>query len=152
MASSPDSAASPVLALRQQLARTMPTTGAPVGKHVTWADALDISPNTAPLGSRASEERNARPEELTWDTDSNVPTTPPGGELIDARIRELEREKGWVGVMNNLGLEHRADGRLADGDTLVIVEFPDAVADWPPASRFVRVSNPRLFPSFWYGS
>lgn len=153
---SPDSAAGRVLALRHQLAMPMPTTDAPADSSGSPANVEDTSRNTARPTEESmarTEETEARLEELSRGFDSHppcAPSSPLAGHLIDARIRELEREQGWVGVMNNLGLEHRADGRMVKGDTLVVMQFPDAVGQWPPAANFVRVSCPLLLVASSY--
>lgn len=128
--------------LRQHLAMPVSTTDAPIGISDDSGDAMDTSRNTAAIVSRAREESDGLMAELVCEPGMEPPAPPPGN-LIDARIRELEREQGWVGVMNNLGLERRADGELADGDTLVVIQFPEAIASWPQAP-FVRVGPPVL--------
>ena len=119
--------------------------------HDPEVDALDDIQLLWDVGfatrmSRAREESDALMAERSQELDTK-PHAPPVCGLLDARIRELERDQGWIGVMNNLGLEHRADGKLADGDTLVVMNFPEPFAPWPADPPFVRVSLPLVLLS-----
>lgn len=92
----------------------------------------------------ASPSDTSSPLLQPWGLDQPDDDVRPGTALMDARIRELQREQGYTRFF--FQPEHHVDdpqAQKARGDTLVQVLFP--------SSSYVRVRHPAMLtPAYIY--